>query len=198
MKGFCARFENVLRSCGCLMSGALSAPVMRRFDGAVDRMFIPLRRNRVANRVFYAASEAGNHSLIWHALNLAQSVSSRNARRGVAIAVALGVESALVNGPVKMLFRRDRPVHEGERPHRLRTPRTSSFPSGHATSAFCAAALLTTGAPRLRVVYYVTAATVAISRVHVRIHHATDVVGGAMLGATFGALARRVVRTFNS
>ncbi|MGH3472390.1 MAG: phosphatase PAP2 family protein [Nocardioidaceae bacterium] len=33
----------------------------------------------------------------------------------------------------------------------------------------------------------------AASRVHVRIHHASDVVGGALIGALLGELTRRLL-----
>ena len=45
----------------------------------------------------------------------------------------------------------------GPRPHRLRTPRTSSFPSGHASAAFSAAGVLTAGATRSGPLYYAIA-----------------------------------------
>jgi undecaprenyl-diphosphatase len=102
------------------------------------------------------------------------------------------VESALVNGPVKWFVGRERPRSPGERPLPLRTPRTSSFPSGHATSAFCAAALLSDGDPGWRPLYYGLALVVAWSRVYVEIHHASDVVAGMAAGALLGSLGRRI------
>jgi undecaprenyl-diphosphatase len=106
---------------------------------------------------------------------------------------AIGVESVLVNGPVKWTFRRQRPVAPVESPHPLRIPRSSSFPSGHATSAFCAAALLSESDPARRPIYYGVALVVAWSRVHVRVHHASDVVGGAIIGAAMGAVFKRLL-----
>jgi undecaprenyl-diphosphatase len=108
----------------------------------------------------------------------------------VRLSAVLGLESLLVNGGIKRLVRRTRPVFTGERPHRLRRPRTSSFPSGHASSAFCAATLLSEGR-RTWPAYYALATVVAASRVHVRIHHPTDVVAGAALGLALGHVARR-------
>ena len=98
-----------------------------------------------------------------------------------------------MNGAVKALFRRTRPIAEFERPHRLRQPRTSSFPSGHASAAFVAAALLSDGR-RAKPLYYGVAGVVALSRVHVRIHHASDVVGGIAVGVALGAIVKRVGR----
>jgi membrane-associated phospholipid phosphatase len=102
----------------------------------------------------------------------------------------LGAESALVNGPVKSLFRRHRPAWEQERPRRLRRPRTSSFPSGHASAAFTAAGVLSQGDP-LWPLYYALAGVVASSRVYVKIHHPSDVVAGALLGVVLARLVRR-------
>ena len=45
---------------------------------------------------------------------------------------------------------------------------------------------------RLRPVYYGLAVVVATSRIYVRIHHASDVLAGAVLGAALGRLGRRL------
>jgi undecaprenyl-diphosphatase len=66
----------------------------------------------------------------------------------------------------------------------VRTPSTSSFPSGHASSATFAAVILTsyTGFP-LAFVWIGVAVIVALSRVVVRIHHLSDILGGVVTGA---------------
>jgi membrane-associated phospholipid phosphatase len=97
-----------------------------------------------------------------------------------------------VNIGVKSLFRRSRPVVSEPRPFPLRIPLTSSFPSGHATSAFCAATLLADGDPHLAPLYFGAATVVALSRIHVRIHHASDVVGGMAVGLLLGQLGKRI------
>ena len=80
-------------------------------------------------------------------------------------------------------------MYDGEHPFRLRTPRTTSFPSGHASSGFMAATLLADGgrAPG-RWAWYGLAAVVASSRIHTRSHHASDVVAGAALGLVLGLM----------
>lgn len=160
------------------------------FDRAVDRGFDVLRGNPVADRVFYGASALGDHSLIWAMLAALRGLRSDDDWHAAARAgVTLLAESLLVNVGIKSLFRRHRPIVETPRPLPLRMPRTSSFPSGHATAAFCAAALLSEDDP-LAPVYYFLAVIVASSRVYVRIHHASDIV----VGAAFGALVGRMVR----
>ena len=160
-------------------------------DEALERH---LRGRPAVDRVMYGASAIGDHGMVWLGLAALQALRRRDGdwQRPLArAAIGLGAESALVNGPVKWLFRRTRPVHEGPRPLPLRQPRTSSFPSGHASAAFFGAALLRDDDPWWPA-YYAVAAVVATSRAHVRIHHASDVIGGAILGAALGELARRI------
>jgi undecaprenyl-diphosphatase len=161
------------------------------FDAAVDRAFDRLRGNVAADRFFYTASELGDFSLIWHL-----AATARGLRRGddlegsLRIVGGLALESVLVNGIIKSIFRRTRPVSDVPRPHRLRTPRSSSFPSGHASAA-TVFAVMASEDDALAPLYAVTAAAVAASRIHVRIHHASDVVGGVVVGAALGAAMRR-------
>ena len=163
-----------------------------RFDREVDRRLDGLRGHPVIDRLFFAASEAGNFSVIWHGLAwFAVARDPRQWRRAVVVSAALAVESGLVNGVIKSFFKRDRPTVAEPRAHRLRQPKTSSFPSGHASAAMMAAALLARRS-RLGPLYYGLGAIVALSRAYVRIHHASDVVGGALVGAMLGRIARRL------
>lgn len=130
--------------------------------------------------------------MIWVMLGALRGLrSDHDWPAAVRLGAAVLIESALVNIGFKSLFRRSRPSWEGERPLRLRQPRTSSFPSGHATSAFTAASLLSEQ-DRLRPFYYAAAVVVAFSRVHVRIHHASDVVAGIAVGVALGRIGRRL------
>ncbi len=163
------------------------------FDDAVDHRVDRLRGHVVLDRVMYAASELGDMSLVWHLIGAGQALlPGRDPMTAVRLSTILGVESVLVNGGIKSLFRRTRPVwvDDRPRPHHLRTPLSSSFPSGHASSAFTAAGLLSQGDP-MWPLYYGVAAVVATSRVYVKIHHASDVVAGAALGMGLAVIAKR-------
>ena len=170
------------------------------FDRNADAWFDRFRRHPIADRVFYGASAVGDYSLIWHFAGAARALGGRRGEReAVRLAVSLGVESALINGVVKSWFRRTRPAHEPHQFRRLRKPRTSSFPSGHATSGFMAATLLGTGRrPATKLAWYGLATVVAASRVHVKIHHASDVVAGAAIGVGMGAAVKRMWRLGNA
>lgn len=162
-----------------------------RLDDAIDEWWNRFRGRPVIDRIYYTASEAADFSVVWHALGVVQAIIEDDPMIAVRLSAALGIESALVNGPIKSMFKRSRPVQEADRPHNLRQPKTSSFPSGHASAAMVAAALLSrhTGGAA----WYGAAAVVATSRIHVRIHHASDVAGGLVVGAALGAVARRML-----
>lgn len=166
---------------------------VKAFDDAVDRGFDTIRGNPTADRLFYGASAVGDFSLIWQLASVATALFGRE-KEAARLSASLGAESALINLGVKSLFRRNRPIRNEHLVHSLRTPRSSSFPSGHATSAFMAATLLTTGRPRSRLFWFSLAAVVASSRVHVRIHHGSDVAAGAVIGVGMGRLIRKIWR----
>ena len=167
-----------------------SGPIAQ-FDAWVDELFDTIRGDPLADRLMYTLSEVADFSLLWHLLGTVQGLTMpRGFERALRVSAVLGIESALVNGGLKSLFRRNRPTVAAPRPFALRVPLTTSFPSGHASAALVAAALLSDGSA-LRPIYYGLAALVAASRVHVRIHHASDVLGGVAVGITLGELARR-------
>ena len=172
-------------------------PVVERFDEAVDAAMERVRGNPLVDRVFTTASHVGDFSLIWHAINIVLGLANRKPRRVLAFAALIGLESLIVNQGVKRLFKRTRPTTTGESGLEVRQPRTSSFPSGHASAATFAAALL---APRVgwpfSALIRVAAGIVATSRAYVRIHHASDVAAGVVTGALLVTLTRRILKRF--
>lgn len=161
------------------------------FDERCDSALEPVRRSAVLQRLFSIASTAGDFSIVWHACGLMLSLGSRwRLTQALALSVALGCESLIVNQGIKRLFKRTRPTQSGDDRFDVRTPSTSSFPSGHASSATFAAMILTsfTGWP-LAAAWIALAVVVALSRVVVRIHHASDIVGGIVTGAVLASIA---------
>lgn len=171
-------------------AGALVARV-RAIDDGVDR-WVERHRGRRLDPLFFGLSSAADHGLLWTSLGALRSARRGRPEISLRLGLAMGIESALTNGAVKACFRRIRPPHDptGPLPYGMHRPRTSAFPSGHATSAFAAATLLS-DRTRLRPAYFALAATVAASRVYVRMHHPSDVVAGAALGLVFGRVLRR-------
>ena len=170
-------------------------PTVAALDELIDGWFEPLRTNPALNRAMYAVTNSGDWSKIWHASGVVSALAHRRPRDIVRLSVVMGLESLLVNQGIKRLFGRVRPrrddlVHE----HDIRTPLTSSFPSGHASAAMTAAAVLSRrGGGWL---WYPMGLVVAWSRVHVRMHHPSDVVAGLVTGAVLGRVANRALDQF--
>jgi undecaprenyl-diphosphatase len=166
---------------------------VQRLDDRAEAFSDRFRGNPVADRVFYTASALGDFGLVWVMLALVRALRGRpnDERAAVRAIVATGIESVVVNAGIKSLFSRSRPVSDIEHPHPFRQPLTSSFPSGHATAAFCAAVLLS-DQDDLAPLYVGLAGVVAASRLHTKIHHASDVAGGALIGTVLGFVGRRL------
>lgn len=168
---------------------------MTSFDSVGDRILEPLRNNKASVLLFGFASTIGDFSIVWHAVGLLRSIGSiERLQQALALSIALGFESLIVNQGIKRLFRRERPTTSGDERFEVRTPSTSSFPSGHASSATFAAIILTsfTGFPLL-ILWCSIALIVALSRVVVRIHHMSDIVGGIVTGAILGGIAAPII-----
>lgn len=171
--------------------------MIKRIDHAAEKATEPLRNNPLTNKLFGTASHVGDFSLVWHAIGLIRAIGSMDRLyEALALSIALGFESLIVNQGIKRLFRRERPTTNGDERFNVRRPRTSSFPSGHASSATFAAILLTSfSSGPILIVWWIIAAIVAISRIVVRIHHASDIIGGIVTGAILGTIALPIVNS---
>ena len=65
-----------------------------------------------------------------------------------------------------------------------------SMPSGHATTAVCAAIILGAMWPRARPYLWIYAGVIAMSRVILLSHHVSDILVGGLIGAFFAILIR--------
>ena len=168
---------------------------LARFDEGVDAAFEPLRGHRAVDTTAAVVSNLADYGFVWSLLAGYKGRRRGPGRRRAGRALALaGFASLGVNTAMKALVRRPRPVAEGGGGvPGVRRPTSSSFPSGHTLAAFCTAVALAE-TPAETAAYLAFASAVAVSRVHLRAHHASDVVGGALIGAAVGAAGRRVLR----
>ena len=163
-----------------------------RFDERVDRLFDRIRGTEPTDRIIYALTELGDFGLLWVLLAFVRGLrSEEDARAAWRLTAILAAESVIINGLVKTRFKRERPVIQEPRPHRLRIPLSTSFPSGHSSTAMVAGVLLAQrSSTPTKVALFGLGGVVALSRIHVRIHHASDVAGGLAVGLGLGAIAR--------
>ena len=164
---------------------------MSSIDDAVDAAFEPLRGNARVDAAAAAVSNLADYGLVWVLLGLIKMRRKGPDRRRAVVALgAAGFSSLLVSRAAKASAERQRPGDHLDAS--VRTPTSSSFPSGHTLAAFCTAFVLAdTDAQTMANVGFASA--VAASRVHLRAHHPTDVIGGAAIGSVLGLGLRPLV-----
>jgi membrane-associated phospholipid phosphatase len=137
-------------------------------------------------------SNAANYSRLWLGIAAVIAVGGRRGRRAALEGVlAIGVTSGTVNLGIKPLAQRRRPDRAGPAMFAARhvpMPESTSFPSGHAASAFAFAYAVGRHLPGLAVPIRLLASGVAYSRVHTGVHYPGDVVFGSILGAGTAAM----------
>src|SRR6266516_4124696 len=141
-RGPASRWAEALRELGAVARAVYEA-VARTPTAELDG---PIRR----------LSDAANSSRLW--LSIAAAIAlvggGRGRRAALEGVVAIGVTSATVNLGVKPLARRRRPDRAGAdlfRARHVRMPESTSFPSGHAASAFAFAYAVGSHLPGLAV-----------------------------------------------
>ena len=166
-------------------------------DERVDAWFEPLRGKPALDGVAKVITGLGDHGIMWAATTLwrARHSGPERARAVRALSIA-GIESTIVNRTLKAVVGRTRPDPGGLELSAagvpVRTPTSSSFPSGHTLAAFCAVTVMSQRGDRGgNVLLYSAATLVGVSRLHLRAHHASDVIGGAAIGTAIGLVGRR-------
>jgi membrane-associated phospholipid phosphatase len=146
-----------------------------------------------------AASRAWGEGVVALGLALAAwRLQPRRWRHAVGI-LALPLLAGLAVDSAKTLSRRARPdEHAGPASQSWLSPnaaaRNSSFPSGHAATAFALARALSESQPALKPVAFVCAASTGFSRMRERRHFLSDVVAGGLFGWWFSGLAWTLAR----
>lgn len=142
-------------------------------------------------------SRAADNSKLW--LGSAAVIALLGGRRGRSAALngvaALGAASAFTNLVAKPLSARRRPDRDALSlfsGRHVPMPRTTSFPSGHAASAFAFATGAAHLAPNLAAPLRLIATAVGYSRVHTGVHYPGDVLTGAFIGVTAAELVNRM------
>jgi undecaprenyl-diphosphatase len=172
------------------------AGIAGRVDDTVTEAVIRLRFD-AATDVFTFASSTWRWSLLV-ALAVGLALHARRVPAAPLWAGAAALVTSLLTNVLKDAFDRPRPsLSDPDITALASLPDSAAMPSGHAATAFAAAAVVSVFHPRLAVPALATAAIVALSRVYLGVHWAGDVLAGAVLGIAIGLavawVARRVL-----
>lgn len=144
-------------------------------------------RSPALERTMRTASDIGKPVVVFGAL---LAIAVCDASQGVPLARVALVSAAAVNLAVEAIKRttdRTRPDGEHKRSN-------ASFPSSHVANAFALAVVFSRRWPKLSWGFLAGATLVAVSRVYLNRHFTSDVVVGALLGASVTLLVARQMR----
>src|SRR4051794_19668300 len=150
------------------------------------------------DRAMSLLSQAANYSRlsIASAAVLAAAGGRTGKRAAAEGLISVAVSSAVVNLVAKPLGRRRRPdraAQEVPLARHVAMPASSSFPSGHAASAFAFATGVGRTMPNAALPLRALAALVAYSRVHTGVHYPGDVTIGSLMGSSLAQATTRAL-----
>lgn len=137
------------------------------------------------------------NGLIWIILASVLLLVRKYRKCGMTMLVGLAAGSLVSNLLIKNLVGRPRPVWINQNIEILVTiPQDFSFPSGHSTASFAAAAVLLHYDKRFGIPALVLAVLIAFSRLYLYVHFPSDVAAGTLIGIVIGMLAVRFMEGF--
>ena len=164
-------------------------------DGNILLFIQEFIRNPFLDPIVIFITSLGDGGMIWILATIALLIPKKTRRIGWMSALAL-LGSLLINNTlIKNLVARPRPFTVlPELNILIPTPGEFSFPSGHTSSSFAAAAVFYRHLPKkLGVPAVILAALIGLSRLYVGVHYPTDVLAGALMGIALSYLAQILV-----
>ena len=165
---------------------------LQKLDATAFLAINNLPHPQLVNELFIGLTTAFNRGDAWAAgLIIAALRDSRQRAVLLDVLPPLWLTAGLVEGPIKGVFRRQRPFSSVVRAIVVgKRPGNYSFPSGHSAAAFGGAYLLTRHYPQLAPLFYTIASLVAFSRVYLGAHYPGDVLSGAIVGTALAGVSQ--------
>lgn len=154
----------------------------------------PVKQSKLKDRIFFIASKLGDHSIIWA---LITPLIFFDIKKTLIMWTLLLFQSLVTNGPIKWIFKRNRPQNtlpkEGALPYKMRRPITSSMPSGHSSASFFSLTIFTSQIHWIFFIIFPISILISYSRIYVKLHHFSDVIVGVIWGIIFGLACSAII-----
>ena len=157
-------------------------------------------RNPILDNIMIFITSLGNGGMIWIAATIALLIPKKTRKAGIMSAAALLGSLIINNNIVKNIVQRPRPfVTFADLQIIIPTPSEFSFPSGHTSSSFAAAAVFYRHLPKkIGLPSVILAGLIGFSRLYVGVHYPTDVIAGVLMGILLSYLAEFLVNLFSN
>ena len=164
-------------------------------DGAFLLFLQESVRNPILNSIMIFITSLGDEGVIWIVATILLLIPKKTRKAGIMSAVALLGSLLINNNIIKNIVQRPRPfVTFTDLEIIIPTPSEFSFPSGHTSSSFAAAAVFYRHLPKkLGLPSVILAGLIGFSRLYVGVHYPTDVIAGVIMGILLSYLAEFLV-----
>ena len=153
----------------------MSFPGMPSLDAAVMAFIQTHFHNTVTDTVFPIITSLGEAGIGWIVLSLVLLCFKKTRRTGGLVLIAMTVTLLFGELTLKNIICRLRPSHVfTDFPMLIARPTSYSFPSGHTSSSFAAALILTLRHKKVGWLAYIPAVLIAFSRIFLFVHYPTD------------------------
>lgn len=139
--------------------------------------------NNIADEVFSFFTFLGDKGLIWILISIFLMANKKTRKVGVMSVFALILVTILGEGLMKNLFQRPRPfIDYSMFDLIISRPTGYSFPSGHTSSSFAVAGVLSKSFREYQIIFWTLAFLISISRLYLLVHYPSDIIVGIFFG----------------
>ncbi|MDF2503131.1 MULTISPECIES: phosphatase PAP2 family protein [Clostridium] len=153
------------------------------FDNYILYAIKKYLKNRYLDRLMPIVTVMGNLGIVWIIVAVTLMLDKPYKRIGGIVILTLIISTIIGEGIVKHIVRRVRPCNDKSNINLLISkPISYSFPSGHTSSSFAVAWVLSMYFSEYKIIFMTMAFLIALSRLYLYVHYPTDVIGGIIIG----------------
>ncbi|SKA73760.1 undecaprenyl-diphosphatase [Clostridium sp. USBA 49] len=157
--------------------------LIQRLDNSILLYIKYNMHSPIMDRAMILFTSLGNGGAIWIIISVILIINKKYRNIGFMALLALVLSTILGEGILKHVIQRVRPSADIPAAKLLITkPLSYSFPSGHTTSSFAVAGVLSKYFKKYSIGFFSLAAIIAFSRLYLYVHYPTDVIAGIILG----------------
>ncbi|MEE5993932.1 MAG: phosphatase PAP2 family protein [Oscillospiraceae bacterium] len=144
---------------------------------------------RFLDAVMPFITHLGSYGIFWIMLGFALILTQKYRKCGINMLSGMLIGLIIGNMILKNAILRERPCWIDETiPMLIAIPKDYSFPSGHTTSSVIASLVIFHEDKKLGTIALILTCMIAFSRMYLFVHFPTDILAGAILGATIGII----------